>query len=257
MEEEISLVDLFNILKKHIKMIIISVLITVIIAAIYTFILVTPKYESGTELIVSQSVGETENVSQQDITTSIQLINTYSNIIRNDVILDPVIEELNLDMTADELREIVTVENEGDSQVFSIKVQNENPYEASTIANTIAETFQGEIQEIMNVDNVTVISVAHPDTQPISPNNLLNLIIGVLLGGMIGVGIALAVELTDTTVKSEDYLTNELGWTVLGQVNKLTKDDLTIKTALPTNSPPRKQNNMNKETEVTRRRRRV
>src|SRR5699024_8070963 len=142
--------------------------------------------------------------TQQDINTSIQLINTYSDIIRNNVILDPVIEELNLDMTVKGLRENVSVQTENDSQVFSIQVQDENPYQASEIANTIASFFQKEIYEIMNVDNVTVISSAMPNVNPISPNNPLNIIIGVLLGGMIGIGIVFVRELIDNTVKTKE-----------------------------------------------------
>src|SRR5699024_11711573 len=115
MEEEISLVELFDILKKHIRVIILTTVLTVVIATIYTFDLETPKYQSSTEMLVSHSsVSTTQNVTQQDINTSIQLINTYSDIIRNDVILDPVIEELDLEMTTKELRENISVQTEKD-----------------------------------------------------------------------------------------------------------------------------------------------
>lgn len=248
MEEEISLVELFGILKKHIRVVILTTVLTAVIAAIYTFFLVTPKYQSSTEMLVSHSSDSTtQNVTQQDINTSIQLINTYSDIIRNNVILDPVIEELNLDMTPKELRENISVQTENNSQVFSIQVQNENPYQASEIANTTADFFQEEIYEIMNVDNVTVISSAVPNVNPVSPNNLLNIIIGVLLGGMIGVGIIFVYELTDNTVKSADYVEEATGWPSLGQVTVFTKDDLTVRTPLPkTKTQPTKQsiNNM-------------
>src|SRR5690625_658685 len=153
MEEEISLVELFDILKKHIRVIILTTVLTAIIAAIYTFLLVTPKYQSSTEMLVSHSADSTtQNFTQQDINTSIQLINTYSDIIRNDVTLDPVIEELNLNMTTSQLRENVSIRTENSSQVFSIQVQDENPYQASEIANKTASYFQEEIFDIMNVD---------------------------------------------------------------------------------------------------------
>src|SRR5699024_4357275 len=187
MEEEISLVELFSILKKHVRLIILTTLLTTVIAAIYTFFLVTPKYQSSTEMLVSHSSDSTtQNVTQQDINTSIQLINTYSDIISNEVILEPVIEELGLNMTTNQLKNSISVQTENNSQVFYIQVQNENPYEASEIANTTASYFQEEIYEIMNVDNVTIISTATPNVNPVSPNNLLNIVIGVLLGVMIG-----------------------------------------------------------------------
>ena len=77
MEEEISLVELFDIIKKHFKYIVLTTLATTVIASIYTLFLVTPMYQSSTEMLVTQSSSENTVVSQADITTSISLINTY------------------------------------------------------------------------------------------------------------------------------------------------------------------------------------
>jgi len=253
-EEEISLVELFDILKRNLRLIIVTTVLTTVIAAIYTFFMVTPTYQSTTDIIVTQTADAEENVSQQDINTSIQLINTYSDIIRNDVILDPVIEELDLDMTTEQLRGNVAVQTGENSQVFSVQVTSENPYDASEIANTTAGIFQDEVGNMMNVDNVTIISEATPNPDPASPNHLLNLVIGVLLGGMIGVGLVFIRELTDTTVKTEEYVEEATGWTSLGHVNRFSKDDFTVKTPLPKQQQPQTDSNPN---EMKRSRRRV
>lgn len=256
MEEEISLVELFDILKKHFKLIVITTLATTIIAAIYTFFLVTPMYQSSTEILVTQSSEETSQVSQSDINTSISLINTYEDIIRNNVILDPVIEDLNLEHTTAELRESITVQVNDSSQVFSVQAESENPYEAADIANTTADIFQEEIFDIMSVDNVTIISEATPNLNQASPNNILNLIIGMLLGGMIGIGLVFLRELTDNTVKTEDYVHQATGWSSLGHVSKFTKNDLTVKTPLP-RAPQQQNPNSNDQDDMKRSRRRV
>src|SRR5699024_9939434 len=216
--------------------------------------LVTPKYQSSTEMLVSRSSDSaTQSVTQQDISASVQLINTYSDIIRNDVILDPVIEELELDMTTKQLRENVTVQTENDSQVFSIQVQSENPYEATEIATSIANYFQNKINNIMNVNNVTVISSAIPNVDPISPNNMLNVIIGVLLGGMIGIGLVFVRELMDNTVKTEKQVEQLTEWNNLGEVNIFTKEDLVVRTPLPKSHSTKE----NEKTNIRRTRRRV
>ncbi len=233
MEEEVSLVELFDIIKKHFKYIVLTTLATTVIASIYTLFLVTPMYQSSTEILVTQSSSENTVVSQADINTSISLINTYEDIIRNNVILDPVIEELDLDMTTGALRESIIVQSESNSQVFSIRVENENPYQAAEITNATADIFQERIFDIMNVDNVTIISEATPNMNPASPNNLLNIIIGFLLGAMIGIGLVFLRELTDTTVKSEEYVEQATGWVSLGHISTFTKQDLVVKTPLP------------------------
>lgn len=252
MEEEISLVELFGILKKHIRVIILTTVLTAVLAAMYTLFLVTPKYQSSTEMLVTQSSSENAMVSQADINTSISLINTYSDIIRNEVILDPVIEELNLEMTSGQLRQNVSVNTQNNSQVFSIQVQDENPYQASEIANATANYFQEEIYEIMSVDNVTIISTATPNVNPVSPNNMLNIVIGVLLGGMIGIGIIFIRELVDNTVKSKEQAEKITSWHNLGEVNYFSKEDLVVRTPLPKKDLSRNEKEAN--TQRTRRR---
>ncbi|MDZ7835010.1 MAG: GNVR domain-containing protein [Alkalibacterium sp.] len=78
----------------------------------------------------------------------------------------------------------------------------------------------------MNVDNVTVISEAVPNLKPISPNNVLNVVIGLVLGGMIGVGLAFLLEFLDNTVKDEKFIVENLGWTSLGRISEMTADEL-------------------------------
>lgn len=228
MEEEISLVEIFKVLKKRLGLIITTTGIALLLAALYTFIIATPVYESNTQLLVSRPTEENA-IEQSEINANIQLINTYEDIIRNPVILDLVIEELAMDTTVGELREQITVGTEEESQVFSVSVQDESPYQAAEIANATAGVFQENLDSIMNVDNVTIISQAVPMTSPISPNNPVNLLIGLLVGGIIGIGFALLLEFLDNSVKDEDFVIQETGWTSLGRISEMTESDIVIK----------------------------
>ena len=223
---EDSLEELLVLLKNNIKVISISTLLITIVVAIYTLFFITPMYQSSTDIFVTQTSEENISVSQQDINTSISLINTYGDIIKKDFILEPVIEELDLPMSTGTLRENLNVQTSGYSQVFSVVVQDENPYQAADIANTTTEIFQEKIYDIMNVDNVTILTAGTPNTNPASPNKPLNIAVGVLLGLMVGVGIVFLRELTDKRIKTERFITEQLGITVLGSVKETNKEDL-------------------------------
>ncbi|MBM6615375.1 chain-length determining protein [Desemzia sp. RIT804] len=229
MEEEISLVELFEVLKKRLSMIISLSLIGLILAAIFTFFIATPKYSATTQLLVNQTTGNTEGIQLNDITTNVQMINTYRDIIKGPVILDDVAETLNLDSTVGQLANQIEVVTQDNSQVFSLNITSENPYVASDIANTTASIFQDEVGNIMNVENVTIISEAVPNTNPVSPNNLLNLTLGLLLGAILGVGAAFLFEFMDKSVKDERFITETLGWSTLGNVSEMTHDELNAK----------------------------
>lgn len=223
---ESPLEELLVLLKNNIKVISISTLLITIVVAIYTFFFITPMYQSSTDIFVTQTSEGNISVSQQDINTSISLINTYGDIIRKDFILEPVIEELDLPITTGALRENLNVQTSENSQVFSVVVQDENPFRAADIANTTTEIFQEKIYDIMNVDNVTILTAATPNTNPASPNKPINIAVGVLLGLMVGVGIVFLRELTDKRIKTERFITEQLGITVLGSVKETNKADL-------------------------------
>lgn len=235
MEEEISLVELFEVLKKRLSMIVSVSLIGLILAATFTFFIATPQYSATTQILVNQTTGNTEGIQLADINTNVQMINTYRDIIKGPVILDEVIETLDLDLTVNQLANQIDIATQDNSQVFSLNITSGNPYTASDIANTTASTFQNEVGNIMNVENVTIISEAVPNTNPISPNNVLNLVIGLLLGAMLGVGVAFLLEFMDKSVKDERFITEILGWSTLGNVSEMTEDELHAKLTVSKN----------------------
>lgn len=225
MGEEISLVELLGILKKRFVLIVNFTLIGILLTAIYTFFIAVPQYSSTTQLLVNQSQ-EAETIQRSDIDTNVQLINTYSDIIRGPVTLEPVREILDIDKSVSTLRNQINVTTENNSQVFSVQVIDDNPYDAATIANTVASVFQENLPDVMSIDNVSIISEAGPNLNPDSPNNTLNLAIGIALGGLIGVALAFLLEFMDNTVKDEKFITDEIGWPNLGRVSEMTSEEL-------------------------------
>src|SRR5699024_5967496 len=129
-----------------------------LIAAIVSFFMLTPVYESNTQFIVNQSGqenGEELQIDSNQIRTNVELINTYNVIIKSNAILSEVIDELGLNYSTDTLTDKVQVSSEQDSQVVNVTVKDPDPAMATAIANTTVHIFQNQIPEIMNVDNVS------------------------------------------------------------------------------------------------------
>jgi len=226
MEETISLQDLFKTVKKRIGLIALLTLLAVTIAGVVSFLVLTPMYETSTQILVNQEASEATQLTNQNIQTDLQLINTYSVIIKSPAILDEVSSQLNLDMTVEQLNEKITVATAENSQVVNITVQDEDPGQAVDIANTTAVVFEGEIQELMNVDNVSILSpaVLKENPSPVAPNPVLNMAIAAVIGLMLGVGIAFLIEYLDTTIKDQQDIEDILGIPMLGIISPIKEE---------------------------------
>ena len=223
MEETISLKELFQTLKKRLWLIGLITIIAAIISAVVSFFILTPIYQSQTQILVNQAKSDQQLYTGTEVQTNIQLINTYNVIIKSPAILDKVKKELNLDRTVDELNDQITVSSAKDSQVVEITVQDQSPYIAAQIANKTAEVFQTEISKIMKIDNVSVLSKAEvkENISPVKPQPLLNIAVAVVVGLMVGIGVAFLLEYLDNTIKTEQDIETILELPVIGAITNI------------------------------------
>ncbi|MCZ0717280.1 YveK family protein [Aerococcus kribbianus] len=223
--QEISLLDIYTIIKDKFGKILMATFIGFVIAALLTFLVIEPKYTATTDIVVNDTQDSSEQLNQSQLQTNLTLLNTYQNIVTKPVVLEPAIEEVGADMTVEELASQVTVTTESDSLIFSVTVENASPYLAADLANAIAKHFSNEVQNILNVQNVSIVTSAEPDEDPASPNVLLNLILGALIGGIIGLVYQLLRAIFDRTVRSSEIV-EEVGWTMLGTLPEMTKSNV-------------------------------
>ncbi len=228
MEETISLKELFLTLKKRLGLIISITALAVLVSGIISYFFLTPIYQASTQILVNQAKNDQSTYNVGEVQTNLQLINTYNVIIKSPAILDLVNDELKLGMSASELNEKITVQSEQNSQVVNIFVQDEDPAQSVLIANKIAAVFQKEIVDIMSVDNVKILAKATvaENPAPIKPQPLLNIAIAMVVGLMVGVGLAFLLEYLDNTIKTEQDIEKQLGLTLLGTI--LNMDDQVI-----------------------------
>lgn len=223
---EIDLREIFRIIWKKMWLIVLVTVMTTTLSGLYSKYLTTPIYRASTEILVNQIYSdEMEQVYYQraDIFTSLELVNTYSVIIKSPRVLDKVVEEYNLDITSSALSSQISVSPVTDSQVISISVTDLSHSQAVFIANAIAKTFQKEIKELMRVNNVHIMAEAKEEVnpRPISPQPFVNMVISFIVGVIIALGLIFILEYLDNTVKTEDDLEQLLGLPVLGTISKI------------------------------------
>lgn len=224
MEETISLKELFQTLRKRASLIIMITLLAVMASGVISYFFLTPIYQASTQILVNQSKDEQQTLyNSNQVQTNLQLINTYNVIMKSPAILELVKNELNLEMSVSELNGKISVQSEQNSQVVNVIVQDKDAELAASIANTTVTVFQQEIQKIMNVDNVSILAKAEvvDNQSPIKPQPLLNIAIALVVGLMVGIGIAFLLEYLDNTIKTEQDIERLLELPVLGAITAI------------------------------------
>ncbi len=218
--EEINIKELLNYFKTKIGWIILTILLVVGLGNTYRIFTREPLYKSDTSIILVSSTNQT-TANFNDIQANRNLVTTYTEIIKSRKVLEPVIENLELDYSYGTLKSNVSVGAIGDTQMIKISVSDRNPKKAQRIADEIAEVFMNEVKDIYQLENVRVVDSAVAENKPYNINYIKDNIIFVGIGFVISCGIILLVFYFDTTIKTSEEIEEKLGLTVIGMVPKM------------------------------------
>lgn len=223
MEETIELRELLEILLKRKWMILISVVVAVLIGALYSVFLVTPIYQSDTTLMVNSSKGINageimSSIDMGSISLSQKLVVTYGEIVQSRIVLEQVIANQELDETYESLLKRIDSKPVGSTEILKITVKDTEPERAARVANSISDVFVKEVMRILKINNVETIDRAIPIDRPINVKSTLNIMIALVLGLMVGVFIAFALEYMDNSIKTSEDAEKALGLVVIGTI---------------------------------------
>lgn len=215
-ELEIDLTRLLNSVLKY-KFIILTVVITAaILSFAVTKILIKPKYSSTAKVyLISNSQ---KQVTQQDIMLGNYLVKDYKELIYTRAILEPVISDLGLQESYENLRASITVTTPIETRVVNITAINTNPELASKIANDVKNKSVEKMKEISKLDDISTFEEAVVPNSPSSPNVIKNVALAMVGSFILSVGIIVVKELLDDKLRFADDVEEQLNLTLLGIV---------------------------------------
>lgn len=221
--EEIDLKDFFNYIKSKIVFILILVAMFLSFILLYDLKIKTPMYKTYTTIVLTQSdsqKGTTPTITQNDILLNKNLVSTYSEIIKSELILEQVINNLGIKATATELSNNIQVAALNDTEILKISVSNADPEVAASLANEIADVFTTEIKKIYKIDNVSTIDRAKVPKEVANNTFKRDIVLAVFLGIFMGIGIIFILYYFDDTIKSNEDIEEKIGLPVLSKIFK-------------------------------------
>ena len=223
-EIAIDVVQLFKILwKKKIAIILTAIVAALVAFGVSSFVL-TPEYSSTTRIyVVNRNQSENAGLTNQDLQAGTYLVKDYKEIILSQDVLEKVISNLKLEQSGKGLSKKIQVTVPVDTRIVSIVVKDDQPEEASRIANALREVAAEKIIKVTRVSDVTTLEEARPALTPSSPNIRRNTLLAFLAGGAVMVILILLLELLDDRVKRPEDVEEVMQVALLGIVPDLNK----------------------------------
>jgi capsular polysaccharide biosynthesis protein len=219
----VELSDYLRVLRRRWRLIVACVVIAVLAAGVFTF-QATPQYASTAKLYVSATTGETSADYQGGLLAQ-QRVTSYVDLVTGEEVAQQVIAELGVNESASALSDRTTAALVPETSNFTVTVTDPNADRAQLLAQGMAETFAAFAAELdtppgqrQPTVKVSVVEQAKVEASPVSPQPVRNLGLAVVLGLLLGVGLAVLRETLDTTVKSVDDVDAITETGVLGSV---------------------------------------
>jgi capsular polysaccharide biosynthesis protein len=203
----VELQEYLRTLRKRWKTVAVTAALTILLALGAT--LAFPKvYVSDAKLFVSTSSSSDVSNILTGAQFSGQRVKTYTQLVKTPQVLAPVSAYLGYELGKGQ----VTATSPLDTVLINIAVTSDDPTKAVAGANAVASQLAQVIQELEtpltsgqpSPVKATVVQSASVPLGPDSPKPLRNLALGILLGALLGLGLAILQEVLDNSVKSFD-----------------------------------------------------
>lgn len=217
----ISLGDLLQVIWRRLWVIVLIAVLCAGLAVGYS-ITRTPQYESTIKILVGQEQGTDSSGSLgSDVQGLEQLTQTVADLVNSRPVAEATIQRLGLEEESQDFLTNVSVEQVPNTQVVEVSYRDPDPESAQQIANTVGEVFSEQVSEVSpgaNAITATVWERAIVPEDPVSPNPLRDGLLALMLGLMLGTGVAFLLEYLDDSWRSPEEAEQVSGVPTFGMV---------------------------------------
>src|SRR5690625_4397850 len=165
--KEINIREFFLVLKKRFWIIVLVTILSTATGYFYSVYNNSPLYQTSTRIVIG---------SDSDY------MKTLMVMIKDPIVMEMLKEKLQLSRSAESIANQVEVMRIDDSQIIKISVIDKDPKLAVKIANTTAQSYKSEVDNILEFDDVQLLSGAKESHLPINGNKSRIVILTIIFG---------------------------------------------------------------------------
>lgn len=216
-----TLLELFQLLRKHLRLVVALPVGCALIMAVVSFALMGNTYTAQTSMyILANSNAESQSTNYTDLTASQLLANDVATLLQSDRVEADAASSLGLTDLSDYK---VSVTSETTTRVISLVVTGPDPQGVADVANEMASQVSVVAQDVQMADSINVIDEAVAPTSPSGPNRMLYIAVAFLAGLFMAIAIVVLMDMLNTRIRSAEDAEELLGVPVVGRIPAMKK----------------------------------
>ena len=214
----VVILELMQTLKDKIALIMIATVAAALAGWAVSSFFVPRRYEASVNMIVNTRTDMNTVVTSDNISSAQNLVDTYAIIIKSNKVLNSVIDELDLNMSYEELSRQISVDAINRTQVMKIAAQCSDPRLAERIVHTISQIAPAIVADAVEAGSCKVVSDVYSSQKPVSPNIPRTTILFGALAFLLMCAIVVLRELFNDYIVDDADMEKKLGISALGVI---------------------------------------
>lgn len=199
---KLTFANLWDTFKNNIIAVIVIIGLTLGSVTLYYNFIYTPKYESSAQVLLNTK--ESKKTQQTEgLKANIQLMNTYTAVIKSGSMLDLVKKELKLKTPLNQLVANTTVESDLNSLVVKITYTGTDKKAVSQTMEVLVKKIQKEIPKTFGETSVKIVE--HP-TEVRGEDHLGEYFFAIIIGVFLSAIMILLLTMFKKTITSKDQI---------------------------------------------------
>lgn len=177
--------------------------------------LITKQYTATAQLYVGTASTGGSGDAYQGALLAQKQVGSYAEMADGRALAQRVVDELNLDMTADEVAGMISAGAHKDTVILDIHATSADAKQAQAIANSASAQLTFMVDDLntrtsptgeSSAPRLAELNAANVPSSPSSPNTGMNIVLGGIVGILLGTLIALFRGMTDNRIRTRDKI---------------------------------------------------
>ncbi len=154
----------------------------------------------------------------EDIELAKSLVDTYATVMESNIILDPIIENMDLDMSYSDLCDMLSISVKEGTQTFTVSVTGSNEEQVLDIAQQLSKVPTQFISKQVKAGSCRVLTRIEMEKNDVSPSAKKMAILAAFLGAFVVIGVLFVRFLLANYIEDDEDVQHYLGLPVVGVI---------------------------------------